>query len=168
MSTWAMACKQALRNPQQDEPLYWRANYLQSMRSRQQIFPMRGDQGGRRLDRGRAMGPSHPGVYGFFYWKDSQGVRKQQNSTGRPRHRELPPGAQSMEEREFTEEIASVTFKGEKGETVVWEDEGFQNLKEEKLPTLKPAFISDGGTATAANSSTFNDGASALILEAVN
>ncbi|KAI4282562.1 MAG: hypothetical protein L6R35_005380 [Caloplaca aegaea] len=64
----------------------------------------------------------------------------------------------------FTEEIAPVTVKGKKGETVVTEDEGYQNLKEDKVPTLKPAFVKDGGTVTAANSSTFNDGASALVI----
>ncbi|KAL8730828.1 MAG: hypothetical protein Q9181_004519 [Wetmoreana brouardii] len=64
----------------------------------------------------------------------------------------------------FQEEIAPVTIKGKKGETVISEDEGYKNLKEEKVPTLKPAFVKDGGTVTAANSSTFNDGASALVI----
>ena len=65
----------------------------------------------------------------------------------------------------FDEEIAPVTVKGRKGETVVSKDEGYDTLKKDKVATLKPAFISDGtGTVTAANSSTFNDGASALVL----
>lgn len=67
-------------------------------------------------------------------------------------------------EGKFQEEIAPVTIKGKKGETVVSEDEGYRNLKEEKVPTLKPAFVKDGGTVTTANSSTFNDGASALVI----
>ncbi|KAL8783525.1 MAG: hypothetical protein Q9213_004571 [Squamulea squamosa] len=41
---------------------------------------------------------------------------------------------------------------------------GYQNLREEKVPTLKPAFDKDEGTVTAAKSSTFNDGASALVI----
>lgn len=65
----------------------------------------------------------------------------------------------------FKEEIAPVTVKTRKGETVVSEDEGYNKLKLEKVPTLKPAFVRDGtGTVTAANSSSFSDGASALIL----
>jgi len=65
----------------------------------------------------------------------------------------------------FKDEIAPVSVKGKRGDTVVSEDEGYQNLKKDKVATLKPAFIRDGtGTVTAANSSTFNDGASALVL----
>ena len=67
-------------------------------------------------------------------------------------------------EGKFQDEVAPVTIKGKKGETVVSKDEGYDNLRKEKVPTLKPAFVKDGGTVTAANSSTFNDGASALIL----
>ncbi|KAL8663128.1 MAG: hypothetical protein Q9202_004165 [Teloschistes flavicans] len=71
----------------------------------------------------------------------------------------------AWKEGKFHEEIAAVTVKGKKGGTIiVSEDEGYQNLREEKVPTLKPAFVNDGGTVTAANSSTFNDGASALVI----
>ncbi|KAI5865054.1 thiolase [Durotheca rogersii] len=65
----------------------------------------------------------------------------------------------------FKDEIAPVTVKGRKGEVVVDTDEGYLDVKPEKIPTLKPAFLRDGtGTVTAANSSTLNDGASALVL----
>ncbi len=65
----------------------------------------------------------------------------------------------------FSDEIAPVTVKGKKGDTVVDTDEGYLDVKLEKVPTLRPAFIRDGtGTVTAANSSTLNDGASALVL----
>ena len=64
----------------------------------------------------------------------------------------------------FSDEIAPVTVKGKKGDTVISEDEGYKNLREDKVPTLKPAFVKDNGTVTAANSSSFNDGASALVL----
>lgn len=65
----------------------------------------------------------------------------------------------------FADEIVPVTVKGRKGETVIDTDEGYMDVKLEKIPTLKPAFIRDGtGTVTAANSSTLNDGASALVL----
>ena len=71
---------------------------------------------------------------------------------------------QAWKDGRFADEIAPVTIKGKKGETVIERDEGYDNLREEKVPTLKPAFVKDGGTVTAANSSTFNDGASALVL----
>jgi acetyl-CoA C-acetyltransferase len=64
----------------------------------------------------------------------------------------------------FKEEIAPVTVKSKKGETVVSEDEAYNKLKLEKVPTLKPAFVKENGTVTAANSSSFSDGASALVL----
>ena len=72
----------------------------------------------------------------------------------------------AWKERQFDEEIVAVPVKGKKGEvTEVAEDEGYNRLKPEKVPTLKPAFIRDGtGTVTAANSSSFNDGASALVV----
>ncbi|KAL9131466.1 MAG: hypothetical protein Q9217_000614 [Psora testacea] len=70
----------------------------------------------------------------------------------------------AWDEAAFKDEIAPVTVQGKKGETVVARDEGYDNLKEDKVPLLKPAFVKNGGTVTAANSSTFNDGASALVL----
>lgn len=71
----------------------------------------------------------------------------------------------AWKEGKFDDEIVPVTVKGKKGDTVISKDEGFENLREDKVATLKPAFVFDGtGTVTAANSSTFNDGASALVL----
>jgi acetyl-CoA C-acetyltransferase len=65
----------------------------------------------------------------------------------------------------FADEIAPVTVPGKKGDTIIDTDEGYLDVKLEKIPTLKPAFVRDGtGTVTAANSSTLNDGASALVL----
>ncbi|KAL1966171.1 hypothetical protein VTN77DRAFT_4723 [Rasamsonia byssochlamydoides] len=72
---------------------------------------------------------------------------------------------QAWKENKFADEIAPVTVKGKKGETVISRDEGYENLNIEKLTTLKPAFLKDGtGTVTAGNASTLNDGASALVL----
>ncbi|KIN08668.1 hypothetical protein OIDMADRAFT_100370 [Oidiodendron maius Zn] len=65
----------------------------------------------------------------------------------------------------FKDEIAPVTVKGKKGDTIIDTDEGYLDVKLEKVSTLKPAFLRDGtGTVTAANASTFNDGASAVVL----
>ncbi|MFL5352349.1 thiolase family protein [Archangium sp.] len=64
----------------------------------------------------------------------------------------------------FTREIVPVTVPGGKGgDVVVSEDEGPKNAKPEKITSLKPVFKKDG-TVTAANASSINDGAAALVL----
>ncbi|KAA8649591.1 hypothetical protein EYZ11_005957 [Aspergillus tanneri] len=71
----------------------------------------------------------------------------------------------AWDENKFADEIAPVTVKGKKGDIVVERDEGYENLRIDKMATLKPAFLRDGtGTVTAGNASTMNDGASALVL----
>ncbi|MBU1359888.1 MAG: acetyl-CoA C-acyltransferase, partial [Gammaproteobacteria bacterium] len=64
----------------------------------------------------------------------------------------------------FKAEIAPVTVKGRGGDTVVAIDEGPGRVKLDKIPTLKPAFKKEGGTITAASSSSINDGAAALVM----
>lgn len=64
----------------------------------------------------------------------------------------------------YDPEIAPVTIKGKKGDVVVREDEEYKRVIYEKVPTLNPSFKKQGGTITPANSSSLNDGASALIL----
>jgi acetyl-CoA C-acetyltransferase len=63
----------------------------------------------------------------------------------------------------FKEEVVPVTVKTKKGEVEFAEDEEYKNVMFEKIPTLKPVFQKDG-TVTAANASTMNDGAAALVL----
>lgn len=63
----------------------------------------------------------------------------------------------------FNSEVAPVTIKGKKGDTIVKEDEQYKRVIYEKVSTLSPAF-KKGGTITPANSSPLNDGASALVL----
>ena len=63
----------------------------------------------------------------------------------------------------FAAEIAPVTAKAGRSERVVSEDEGPGRADPERIPSLKPAFR-DGGTVTAANSSSISDGAAALVL----
>lgn len=64
----------------------------------------------------------------------------------------------------FKNEIAPITVAGGKGEsTLIENDEGPAKVKFDKIPALKPVFSKDG-TITAANASTINDGASALVL----
>jgi acetyl-CoA C-acetyltransferase len=64
----------------------------------------------------------------------------------------------------FKDEVIPVEIKGRKGETIIIdEDEEFKNVMFDKIPSLRPVFDKDG-TVTAANASTMNDGASALVL----
>jgi acetyl-CoA C-acetyltransferase len=64
----------------------------------------------------------------------------------------------------FTEEIVPVEIPQRKGDPIiVKEDEEYKNVRFDKIPELKAAFTKDG-SATAANSSTMNDGAAALVL----
>lgn len=63
----------------------------------------------------------------------------------------------------FVKEIVPVTVKAGKAERVVSEDEQPPKAKMDKIPTLKPAFR-EGGTVTAANSSSISDGAAALVM----
>lgn len=72
--------------------------------------------------------------------------------------------AKAWESGAFDAEIAPVTIKGKKGDTIVKEDEEFKKVIFEKIPTLPGAFKRPNGKVTAANSSNINDGASALIL----
>ena len=63
----------------------------------------------------------------------------------------------------FDTEIAPVTVKSGKGEHVASRDEQPGKARLDKIPVLKPAFR-EGGTVTAANSSSISDGAAALVL----
>jgi len=63
----------------------------------------------------------------------------------------------------FKREIAPVTVKGRKGDTIVDTDELPRTAMPDKIPTLKPAFSKDG-TVTAANASAISDGAAAMVL----
>lgn len=64
----------------------------------------------------------------------------------------------------FDAEVVPVEIPQRKGEPVFFaKDEEAYNVKFDKIPTLKPAFTKDG-TVTAANASTMNDGAAAVVL----
>jgi acetyl-CoA C-acetyltransferase len=69
----------------------------------------------------------------------------------------------AVEAGDFKAEIAPVTVKGRKGDTVVDQDETPFSCDIAKIPQLKPAFRKDG-TVTAASSSSISDGAAALVL----
>ena len=64
----------------------------------------------------------------------------------------------------FSDEIVPVEVPQRRGDAlIISEDEEYKNVKMEKIPALRPAFQKEG-TVTAANASTLNDGAAALVL----
>ncbi|HKB14799.1 MAG TPA: acetyl-CoA C-acetyltransferase [Planctomycetota bacterium] len=70
----------------------------------------------------------------------------------------------AQREGKFASEIVPVVVKGRKGETTLGADEGPRpDASLETLARLKPAF-KEGGTVTAGNASTINDGAAAVVL----
>ena len=72
--------------------------------------------------------------------------------------------AKAWENGKFKDEIVPVEVPQRKGDPIVIdEDEEYKNIKLDKIPKLRAAFNKDG-TVTAANASTLNDGASALVL----
>jgi acetyl-CoA C-acetyltransferase len=72
--------------------------------------------------------------------------------------------AASAEAGKWASEIVAVTIPQRKGDAlVIAEDEEYKNIKFDKVPSLAPVFEKEG-TITAANASTLNDGAAALVL----
>ena len=69
----------------------------------------------------------------------------------------------ATEAGDIAPEIAPVTVKSRKGESLVEQDEQPFQANLDKIPTLRPVFAKDG-TITAANASSISDGASALVL----
>ncbi|MFY1712823.1 thiolase family protein [Tritonibacter mobilis] len=69
----------------------------------------------------------------------------------------------AQESGAFEGELTEVTVKTRKGAVVTDADEQPKSARPDKIPTLKPAFR-EGGTVTAANSSSISDGAAALVL----
>lgn len=72
--------------------------------------------------------------------------------------------AEAWKAGKFNDEIVPVEIPQRKGDPILFkEDEEYKNVKFDKIPELKPAFTKDG-TVTAANASTMNDGAAAVVL----
>jgi acetyl-CoA C-acetyltransferase len=72
--------------------------------------------------------------------------------------------AKAWEDGKFADEVVPVEVPRRRGEPIVIaKDEEFTNVKMEKIPTLRPVFTKEG-SVTAANASTLNDGAAALVL----
>lgn len=72
--------------------------------------------------------------------------------------------AKAWEEGKFNNEIVPVEIPQRRGEPIIFsKDEEYTNVKLDKIPSLNAVFTKDG-TVTAANASTINDGAAALVL----
>jgi acetyl-CoA C-acetyltransferase len=72
--------------------------------------------------------------------------------------------AAAWAEGKFSAEVVPVQITGRKGDVITFsEDEEYKNVNFDKVPGLRAAFTKEG-TVTAANASTMNDGAAALIL----
>ncbi len=93
---------------------------------------------------------------------EKYGISREQQDAFAIRSYEL--SAASTSAGKFNDEIIPIEIPQRRGDAVVMkEDEEFRKVKFEKIPTLRPVFNKDG-TVTAANASTINDGASALII----
>lgn len=106
-------------------------------------------------DRGRLMGTFAEDCaqgYGF--------TRQQQDDYAIA---SLTRAQQAMRDGRFAAEIVPVTVKAGKETREIAQDEQPPKARLDKIPTLKPAFR-EGGTVTAANSSSISDGAAALVL----
>lgn len=92
--------------------------------------------------------------------KDKNYTREQQDAFAIESYKR---SAAAWSAGKFNDEIVPLTVKTKKGDVLFAEDEEYKNVNFEKIAALKPVFIKDG-TVTAANASTMNDGASAVIL----
>ncbi len=73
--------------------------------------------------------------------------------------------AEAWSAGKFKEEVVAVEIPQRKGDSVVFaEDEEYKSVNFDRISTLPTVFQKDNGTVTAANASTLNDGASALVL----
>ena len=100
------------------------------------------------------------GVFADMIASEYQFTREQQDAYAIESVRR----AQAAEaDGKFDRELTPVTVKGRKGDVVVEKDEGPSNARPDKIPNLRPVFSKDG-TVTAANASSINDGAAALVL----
>lgn len=104
----------------------------------------------------------HMGVCAELCAKENDITREEQDAFAIQSYKR---SAAAWEAGKFADEVVPVTIPQRKGEPVVFsEDEEYKAVKFDKIPTLPTVFQKENGTVTAANASTLNDGASALIL----
>ena len=103
----------------------------------------------------------HMGIYAEKCASEMNFSRKEQDAFAIESYNR---SANSWKEGKFSDEIVSVSVPQRRGDAlIISEDEEYKNVRMEKIPSLRPVFDKEG-TITAANASTLNDGASALVL----
>ena len=100
------------------------------------------------------------GVFADMIAKEYQFTREQQDAYAIESVRRAKA---AQESGDFDREVTPVNVKNRKGDILVTEDEGPKNARPEKIPSLRAVFTKDG-TVTAANASSINDGAAAMVL----
>ena len=105
----------------------------------------------------------HMGGHAEYTAKKAGVTRQQQDEFAAASHRKA---IAAQQEGRFKDEIAPVTVKGKKGDTIVDADEGPRaDTSAESLARLRPAFgKGDDATVTAGNASSLNDGGAALVV----
>lgn len=105
------------------------------------------------------------GVCGDLCAKEHEFSREDQDAYAIQSYRR---SAEAWKNGWFKDEVVPVEIPQRRGEPLIMaEDEEFKNVHFDKIPQLKPVFSADG-TVTAANASTINDGAGAVVLMSVD
>lgn len=103
----------------------------------------------------------HMGVCAELCASDMEFSREEQDNFALESYRR---SAAAWEAGKYANEVVPVEIPQRKGDPIVFaEDEEYKNLRADKVPSLRPVFKKDG-SVTAANASTLNDGAAALVL----
>ncbi|MEZ4840754.1 MAG: acetyl-CoA C-acyltransferase [Flavobacteriaceae bacterium] len=103
----------------------------------------------------------HMGTCGDLCANDHNFTREDQDNFAIESYKR---SANAWNEGKFDDEIVPVEVPQRKGDPIfIAEDEEYKNVFLEKIPSLRPVFNKDG-TVTAANASTLNDGAAALVI----
>ncbi|NVK27862.1 MAG: acetyl-CoA C-acyltransferase [Flavobacteriia bacterium] len=103
----------------------------------------------------------HMGVCAELCASDMNFSREEQDAFALESYRR---SAAAWEAGKYANEVVPVEIPQRKGDPIIFaEDEEYKNLRADKVPSLRPVFKADG-SVTAANASTLNDGAAALVL----
>ena len=100
------------------------------------------------------------GVYADMIAQEYQFTREDQDAYA---IESVARARRAAKDGDFDREITPVTVPNRKGDIVVSTDAGPEGARPEKIPNLRPVFTKDG-TVTAANASSINDGAAAIVL----
>ncbi|WP_018714935.1 beta-ketothiolase BktB [Brachymonas chironomi] len=104
----------------------------------------------------------HMGVTAENVAKDFNITREDQDALALESHQRAE---KAWAEGRFKDQIVPVTIKGRKGDVVFEQDEHFRTgAKIEDFQKMKPVFVKENGTVTAANASGINDAAAAVVL----